>query len=164
MDQGRAVVNPQSVICSFFKITGSTCPADSMQHCSLQTPILDINQGEYQFDFSYQNYQFYRTCALINAWKDNVKNNTRHVWTENCFENDNVIKPPERLQRPTAPEDVKYDTRIRVLRSLNSQPLFGSCPGSLAHSRKDVWIHSPLIPSSDVTTRKPGSDFDWLII
>ena len=25
-------------------------------------------------------------------------------------------------------------------------------------------IHSPLMPSSDVTTRKPGSDFDWSII
>ena len=28
-----------------------------------------------------------------------------------------------------------------------------------------VWIDRPLMPSSDViTTRKPGSDFDWLIV
>ena len=29
----------------------------------------------------------------------------------------------------------------------------------------NVWIDRPLMPSSDVTTtRKPGSDFDWLIV
>ena len=29
----------------------------------------------------------------------------------------------------------------------------------------NVWIDRPLIPSCDVTTtRKPGSDFDWLIV
>ena len=27
---------------------------------------------------------------------------------------------------------------------------------------KDVWINEQLMLSSDVTTRKPGSDFDWL--
>ena len=28
----------------------------------------------------------------------------------------------------------------------------------------NVWIDHLLMPSSDVTTRRPGSDFDWLII
>ena len=29
---------------------------------------------------------------------------------------------------------------------------------------KDVGINEPLMLSNDVTTRKPGSDFDWLIV
>ena len=28
----------------------------------------------------------------------------------------------------------------------------------------NVWIDRLLTPSSDVTTQKPGSDFDWLIV
>ena len=31
-------------------------------------------------------------------------------------------------------------------------------------SEKDIWINEQLMLSSDVTTRKPGSDFDWLIV
>ena len=27
-----------------------------------------------------------------------------------------------------------------------------------------VWINKPLMPSSDVATRKTGNDFDWLIL
>ena len=28
----------------------------------------------------------------------------------------------------------------------------------------NVWIDRALMPSSDVTAQKPGSDFDWLIV
>ena len=42
--------------------------------------------------------------------------------------------------------------------SLNSQPLFGSCPGSHGLLPKKT------SEFSDVTTRKPGGDFDGSII
>ena len=30
--------------------------------------------------------------------------------------------------------------------------------------KRNIWIHSPLMPSSDITTPKPGSDFDMSVI
>ena len=32
------------------------------------------------------------------------------------------------------------------------------------YSLSYVWIDRPLMPCSDVTTQKPGRDFDWLIV
>ena len=49
-------------------------------------------------------------------------------------------------------ENVNFEIhgRTRTLKcSLNSQPLFGLFPRS---PQRDVWIHSPLMSSSDVTT------------
>ena len=41
-----------------------------------------------------------------------------------------------------------------------SSDYFESCS-----SLSNIWIDQPLMPSSDITTiRKPGSDFDWLIV
>ena len=43
--------------------------------------------------------------------------------------------------------------------SLNFSRLFES-----QTPEKEVWINKPLMLSSDVTTRKPSSNFDWLIV
>ena len=51
-----------------------------------------------------------------------------------------------------------------VTASLNCQPVFGSCPGSHGPLPKRRLNSFAVMPSSDVTTRKPGSDFDWSII
>ena len=34
----------------------------------------------------------------------------------------------------------------------------------VGYSLSDIWIDQQLIPSGEVTTRKPSSDFDWLIV
>ena len=48
---------------------------------------------------------------------------------------------------------------IQLLNSLHSSRLLKS-----QTPEKDVWINERLIPSSEVTTRKPASDFDRLIV
>ena len=44
------------------------------------------------------------------------------------------------------------------------QPEFQMITSSHFYSLSNVWIDLPLMPSSDVTTQKTGSDFDWLIV
>ena len=51
------------------------------------------------------------------------------------------------------------DQFIQLLNSLHASRLL-----ELQTAEKDVWINEPLIPSSEVTTRKPASDFDQLIV
>ena len=55
---------------------------------------------------------------------------------------------------------VRLSTKfIQLLNSLHASRLL-----ELQTAEKDVWINEPLIPSSEVTTRKPASDFDQLIV
>ena len=58
-------------------------------------------------------------------------------------------------------KDVRLSTKVfQFLNSLHASRLLES-----QTPEKDVWIKEPLIPSSDVTTRKPSaSDFDQLIV
>ena len=48
---------------------------------------------------------------------------------------------------------------IQLLNSLHSSRLLKS-----QTPERDVWINERLIPSSEVTTQKPASDFDRLIV
>ena len=60
----------------------------------------------------------------------------------------------------TEQKDVGSSTKFfQLLNSLHSSRLLES-----QTPEKDVWINEPLIPSSEVTTRKPATDFDQLIV
>ena len=67
-------------------------------------------------------------------------------------------RSPVVLYRSLCPTQVHNFVPVCPKLAWNSDDYFESFP-----PLSNIWINWPLMLSSDVTTGKPGSDFDWLI-